>query len=77
MGLPGTGNSMCKGTEVREQLLGLGYARTALGLDQKGQAGRGQHRGWKRDGPGYLGQGLRAQEVRALLGRQKGACQDF
>lgn len=41
MGLPGTGNSMCKSTEVREHLLGLGYARSSLGLDQKVQAGAG------------------------------------
>ena len=37
--MPDTENSICKGTEVRESLEGLGHASSSLRLGQKVQLG--------------------------------------
>lgn len=36
---------MYKGTAIRKHLVGLGHARSSLGLDQKVQAGAGPEKG--------------------------------
>ena len=68
MGIPGTGNSMCKGAEVTEwawDVQGVPWAWI-----RKFKQGRGQRRGWGRDRPGHPEQGPLAQESKALSGKQ-------
>lgn len=75
MGIPGTGNSMCKGTEVREWAWDLqGVPLTCI---RSFKQGRGQRRGCGRYRSGHLGQGQLAQEAKALSGKQWEACQGF
>lgn len=45
VGVPGTRHSMRVSTEVREHFVGLRRARSALGLDQKVQAGEKPEKG--------------------------------